>query len=99
AAVPAWLQGGRSRCAGHLELLVSGSWGSVCAEGWGLGPARVLCYQLGCGRPRLVPAPCGPAAAGESPVMLRRVLCTGQEPALERCILQPGLPASCPTDR
>ncbi|KAM7079685.1 CD5 antigen-like [Ciconia maguari] len=99
SAVPARLQGGRSRCAGHLELLFAGTWGSVCAEGWDLAAARVLCRQLGCGRPRLVPAPCGPVAASASLVVLQQVQCTGQEPALEHCILQPGHPSSCPTDR
>ncbi|XP_009889420.1 PREDICTED: scavenger receptor cysteine-rich domain-containing group B protein-like [Charadrius vociferus] len=63
SAVPARLWGGRSRCAGHLELLFAGTWGSVCAEGWDLAASRVLCHQLGCGRPRLIPAPCRPAAA------------------------------------
>ncbi|NXF69897.1 CD5L protein, partial [Ciccaba nigrolineata] len=97
--VPARLSGSHSRCAGRLELLFEGMWGSVCAEGWGLAAARVLCHQLGCGRPRLVPAPCSPAAAGASPVVLRQVQCTGQEPTLEHCDLQPGQPSSCPMDR
>ncbi|NWT47995.1 DMBT1 protein, partial [Rissa tridactyla] len=99
AAVPARLQGGRSRCAGRLELLFAGTWGSVCAEGWDPAAARVLCRQLACGRPRFVPAPCGSTAAGAPPVVLRQVQCTGQEPALEHCILQPGHPSPCPMDR
>ncbi|XP_054664425.1 CD5 antigen-like [Grus americana] len=99
SAVPAQLRSGRSRCAGHLELLFAGTWGSVCAEGWDGAAARVLCRQLGCGRPRLVPAPCGPVADGASPVVLQQVQCTGQESALEQCVLQPGHPSSCPTDR
>ncbi|XP_009472625.1 PREDICTED: soluble scavenger receptor cysteine-rich domain-containing protein SSC5D [Nipponia nippon] len=98
-AVPARLQGGRSHCAGRLELLFAGTWGSICAEGWDLAAARVLCHQLGCGRPRLIPAPCGPKAAGASPVVLQQVQCTGQELALEHCVLQPGDPSSCPMDR
>ncbi|NXL00905.1 SRCRL protein, partial [Mesembrinibis cayennensis] len=85
AAVPARLQGGRSHCAGHLELLFAGTWGSVCAEGWDLAASRVLCRQLGCGRPRHIPALCGPKAAGASPVVLQQVQCTGQELALEHC--------------
>lgn len=99
AVVPARLWGGRSHCVGRLELLFAGTWGSVCAEGWDLAAARVLCRQLGCGRPRLVPAPCGPTAASASPAVLRQVQCTGQEWALEHCTLQPGHPSSCPTDR
>ncbi|KAM6225609.1 CD5 antigen-like [Spheniscus humboldti] len=99
SAVPARLWGSRSRCTGRLELLFAGTWGSVCAEGWDLAAARVLCRQLGCGRPRLVPVPCSPAAAGASPAVLQQVQCTGQEPALEHCILQPGHASSCSTDR
>ncbi|NXT58506.1 DMBT1 protein, partial [Pluvianellus socialis] len=98
-AVPARLWGGRSHCAGRLELLFAGTWGSVCAEGWDPAAARVLCRQLGCGRPRFVPVPCGPKAASAPPAVLRRVLCTGQELALEHCDLQPGQPSSCPTER
>ncbi|NWX75840.1 DMBT1 protein, partial [Alca torda] len=97
--VPARLWGGRSRCAGRLELLFAGTWGSVCAEGWDPAAAQVLCRQLACGRPRLVPAPCSSMAAGAPPVVLRQVQCTGQELALEHCILQPGHPSPCPMDR
>ncbi|KFM11723.1 Deleted in malignant brain tumors 1 protein, partial [Aptenodytes forsteri] len=96
---PSRLWASRSRCTGRLELLFAGTWGSVCAEGWDLAAARVLCRQLGCGRPRLVPVPCSPAAAGASPAVLQQVQCTGQEPALEHCILQPGHAPSCSTDR
>ncbi|NXE85883.1 CD5L protein, partial [Cochlearius cochlearius] len=99
AVVPARLWGGRSHCVGRLELLFDGTWGSVCADGWDPVAARVLCRQLGCGRPRLIPAPCSPAAAGASPVVLQRVQCTGQELALEHCILHPGQSSSCPSDR
>ncbi|NXK00618.1 CD5L protein, partial [Corythaixoides concolor] len=99
AEVPARLRGGRSRCSGRLELLFAGTWGSVCATGWDLAATRVLCHQLGCGRPHLVPAPCSPAAAGASPAVLQRVQCTGREPTLESCVFQPGPPSSCPMDR
>ncbi|NXK15819.1 DMBT1 protein, partial [Herpetotheres cachinnans] len=99
AAVPARLLGGRSRCTGRLELLFAGAWGSVCAEGWDLAATRVLCHQLGCARPRRLPAPCSPPALGAPPVVLQRVRCTGQEPTLHRCTLQPGHPPSCPSHR
>ncbi|XP_074932343.1 CD5 antigen-like [Phalacrocorax aristotelis] len=97
--VPARLRGSHLRCTGRLELQFAGIWSSVCAEGWDLAAARVLCRQLGCGRPRLVPPPCSPAAAGASPAVLLLVQCTGLEPDLEHCILQAGHPSSCPTDR
>ncbi|NXI62643.1 CD5L protein, partial [Anseranas semipalmata] len=95
-AVPVRLSGGRSRCQGRVELLQASGWGSVCASGWDLAAARVLCRQLGCGRPRLVPVPCSPKAADGAPVALQWVQCVGQEPALAHCVLQPQDAPSCP---
>ncbi|NXJ10418.1 CD5L protein, partial [Odontophorus gujanensis] len=96
-AVPARLSGGRSQCQGHVELLQAGAWASVCAVGWDLAAARVLCRQLNCGRPRLVPVPCSPPMAEGNAVGLRQVLCAGQEQDLEHCELQPGNAADCPS--
>ncbi|NXK47409.1 CD5L protein, partial [Chauna torquata] len=95
--VPVRLVGGRSRCQGRVELLQASGWGSVCAAGWDPAAARVLCRQLGCGRPRLVPVPCSPMEAEGAPVALRRVQCMGQEPDLALCTLQPPDTPSCPS--
>uniref|UniRef100_A0A8C3GMS8 SRCR domain-containing protein n=1 Tax=Cairina moschata TaxID=8855 RepID=A0A8C3GMS8_CAIMO len=97
--VPVRLVGGRSRCHGRVELLQDGAWGSICASGWDRAASRVLCRELGCGRPRLIPAPCSPPAADGPPVTLQRVQCSGQEPALAHCVLQPRDAPSCPSDR
>ncbi|OXB53078.1 hypothetical protein ASZ78_013928 [Callipepla squamata] len=99
AAVPARLSGGRSQCQGRVELLQVGAWTSVCAVGWDLAAARVMCRQLGCGRPRIVPVPCSPPVDEGIAVGVRRVLCAGQEQDLEHCELQPGSAAECPSDR
>lgn len=97
--VPVRLVGGRSRCHGRVELLQNGAWGSICASGWDRAASRVLCRELGCGRPRLIPAPCSPPAADGPPVTLQWVQCSGQEPALAHCVLQPRDAPSCPSDR
>ncbi|XP_032297003.1 soluble scavenger receptor cysteine-rich domain-containing protein SSC5D-like [Coturnix japonica] len=96
-SVPARLSGSHSQCQGRVELLQAGTWASVCAVGWDLAAARVLCRQLGCGRPRAVPLPCSPTKAEGDVVGLRQVLCAGQELDLEHCELQPGDAVSCPS--
>ncbi|NXX45813.1 C163A protein, partial [Tricholaema leucomelas] len=50
------LVGNTSSCIGRVEAEVGGTWGSVCAAGWDLPDAHVLCHHLGCGPAVAVPA-------------------------------------------
>ncbi|XP_023411640.1 scavenger receptor cysteine-rich domain-containing group B protein [Loxodonta africana] len=78
------LVGGPSRCRGRLEVLHSGSWGSVCDDDWDVVDANVVCRQLGCGLALPVPRPLA-FGQGWGPILLDNVECHGQEAALSEC--------------
>ncbi|XP_048011996.1 deleted in malignant brain tumors 1 protein-like [Megalobrama amblycephala] len=78
------LQNGTSRCAGRVEVLHRGQWGTVCGDGWDLADAAVVCRELDCGEPvdalyvdNLEP--------GSGPVSLKNAMCTGSESTLKKC--------------
>ncbi|KAG1952921.1 deleted in malignant brain tumors 1 protein-like [Pimephales promelas] len=78
------LVGGRSRCAGRVEVLHRGQWGTVCDGGWDMPDAAVVCRELDCGEPvdALGDAHFGP---GSGPIWTNRTLCLGSESTLKNC--------------
>ncbi|NXD18328.1 DMBT1 protein, partial [Nothocercus nigrocapillus] len=75
---------GPNNCTGTVEVLYNGEWGTVCDDGWGLEEARVVCQELGCGRPLSAP---GSARFGQAsgPIWLDDLNCVGTEEALSMC--------------
>ncbi len=78
------LVGGHSRCAGRVEVLHRGQWGTVCHDFWDLPDAAVVCRELDCGEP--VDALGGAHfGSGSGPIWMSVVVCTGSESSLKNC--------------
>ncbi|KAI4876035.1 hypothetical protein NFI96_008930 [Prochilodus magdalenae] len=75
---------GGSRCAGRVEVLHRGQWGTVCDDYWDMRDAAVVCRELGCGEAvdALSDAHFGP---GPGPTWINNVDCSGSESTLKNC--------------
>ena len=75
---------GGGHCAGRVEILNQGSWGTICDYSWDLDDARVVCRQMGCGK-ALDATVSSSFGAGSGPIWLDNVRCTGKESHVWRC--------------
>lgn len=80
------LVGGDNPCAGRLEVLHKGTWGSVCDDSWGEEEDQVVCKQLGCGKSLSPSSKAGKSyRPGAGRIWLDDVVCSGKEKSLESC--------------
>uniref|UniRef100_A0A8B9CN79 SRCR domain-containing protein n=1 Tax=Anser brachyrhynchus TaxID=132585 RepID=A0A8B9CN79_9AVES len=75
------LVNGSDKCSGRLEVFHEQRWGTVCADGWDLAEAHVVCRQLGCGAAR--------SATDSSQFGNGPDLCLGTEATLAECPIKP----------
>ena len=69
---------------GRVEVYYSGSWGTVCDDGWSLNDAAVVCRELGF--PGVISSSCCAAfGQGNGTIWLDDVRCTGRETTLSSC--------------
>ncbi|XP_058292990.1 LOW QUALITY PROTEIN: deleted in malignant brain tumors 1 protein-like [Hylobates moloch] len=85
----AWMEvrllNGTGRCSGRVEVLVQGTWGTVCDDLWDLAEATVVCRQLQCGQ--AVAAPTGAHfGAGSGKILLDDMQCVGSDSHLGQCL-------------
>lgn len=75
------LKGGRDRCAGRVELVHSGQWGTVCNDDFDIKSGQVVCAQLKCGsaiRNAFF-------EAGSGAIHISKMKCNGTERNLWEC--------------
>uniref|UniRef100_A0A8V5G1T3 Uncharacterized protein n=1 Tax=Melopsittacus undulatus TaxID=13146 RepID=A0A8V5G1T3_MELUD len=73
-----------SHCAGRVEVMEGGTWGSLCASAWDLPDAHVLCHHLGCGSASSVP-PGGSFGSGNGTLRVDAFGCSGTERVPSEC--------------
>ena len=84
AATSIRLADGLSSSEGRVEVFYDGEWGTVCDDGWDLTDANVVCESLGLGSALEAVSFAG-FGAGNGPILLDDVYCTGSETSIFEC--------------
>ncbi|XP_078088716.1 CD5 antigen-like [Mustelus asterias] len=83
-SVPIRLVNGSNMCSGRVEVYRNSSWGTVCANGWDVNAASVVCRVLNCGSALSVTQNT-PYGEGTGKIWLENVRCNGREISLDQC--------------
>ena len=67
-----------------MELLINGTWGTVCDDEWDLQDANVVCRQLGFGS-AVTAVKSAAFGKGLGKIWMNKVRCKGDESALTQC--------------
>ncbi|XP_030635147.1 deleted in malignant brain tumors 1 protein-like [Chanos chanos] len=78
------LVNGGKRCAGRVEVLHEGQWGTVCSYYWDKTDAAVVCRELDCGEAVAV-LHNAHFGEGSGPIWMDNVACSGSESTLKNC--------------
>ena len=78
------LIGGNWNGQGRVEVFHSGTWGTVCDDGWDIKDARVVCRQLGFPDPVSAPTSAW-FGEGSGSIWLDDVSCLGTEGNIKDC--------------
>jgi len=76
---------GTSSNEGRVEVLYEGAWGTVCDDDWDAVDAVVVCNQLGLPSGLAEAFSNAEFGAGDGPIWLDNVACSGTEERLEDC--------------
>ena len=76
--------GGSKTYQGRVEVLINGTWGTVCDDGWDLKDANVVCRELGFPK-ALVASKRAAFGAGQGKIWMDKVRCAGDESSFTKC--------------